>query len=79
MLELESFLTSIPLHGKEAPRPQGRGDGGLLSALSSYLLTPYNAEAEPIPEATDTEVENTLCTVDCISACRLDELYSQVM
>jgi brefeldin A-resistance guanine nucleotide exchange factor 1 len=24
-------------------------------------------------------VENTLCTIDCITSCRLDELYSQIV
>ncbi|KAH8117228.1 Sec7-domain-containing protein [Phellopilus nigrolimitatus] len=82
MLRAEDFLgglSIIPLHGNQpSPRPAGRGDGGLLSALSSYLLTPYGSSAETIPEATDPEVENTLCTIDCLTACKLDELYRQI-
>ncbi|KAI5124326.1 hypothetical protein M0805_008933 [Coniferiporia weirii] len=82
MLKMEDFLgglSVIPLHGNQAPsRPAGRADGGLLFALSSYLLTPYGSSSEAIPEATDSEVENTLCTIDCISACKLDELYGQI-
>ncbi|KZT26496.1 Sec7-domain-containing protein [Neolentinus lepideus HHB14362 ss-1] len=83
MLQMEDFLggvSMIPLRGKQPPRSAPRGEGGLLSALSSYLMTPYGASAEAdIPEATDEDVENTLCTIDCITACRLDELYGQIM
>ena len=79
---MEDFLgggSIIPLHGNQtAPRPAGRGDGGLLSALSSYLLTPYSGNSDPIPEATESEIENTLSTIDCISACRLHEFYGQL-
>lgn len=79
MLKMEDFISMIPLHSNvPTPRPAGRGDGGLLSALSSYLLTPYSSSTEAIPEATDAEIENTLCTIDCISACRLEELYAQI-
>lgn len=80
---MEDFLggvTMIPLRGRQPTRPAPRTDGGLLSALSSYLMTPYGASSETIvPEATDADVENTLCTIDCITSCRLDELYSQIM
>lgn len=83
MLQMEDFLggvSMIPLRGTQPQRPAGRGDGGLLSALSSYLMTPYGASTESlVPEATDSDVENTLCTIDCITSCRLDELYSQIM
>ena len=83
MLQMEDFLggvSMIPLRGAQPPRPAARGDGGLLSALSSYLMTPYSASNEAlVPDATDSDVENTLCTIDCISTCRLDELYSQIM
>ena len=58
----------------------GRSDGGLLSALSSYLLTPYGASTDSLPaEPTSDDIENTLSTMDCISSCKLDELYSQLM
>ena len=81
LLKLEDFLsgaTVIPLHSASPDnRPPGRSDGGLLSTLSSYLMTPYS-NAEVIPEATDAEAESTMCTVDCLSACKLDELYFQI-
>lgn len=83
MLQMEDFLggvSMIPLRGSQPPRPAARSDGGLLSALSSYLMTPYGASAETlVPDATDADIENTLCTIDCITSCRLDELYSQIM
>ena len=31
-----------------------------------------------VPDATEADVENTLSTIDCITSCRLDELYSQI-
>ncbi|KAG6819604.1 hypothetical protein H0H93_010328 [Arthromyces matolae] len=83
MLQMEDFLggvSMIPLRGSSLSRPTARSEGGLLSALSSYLMTPYNASSEDlVPEATDSDIENTLCTIDCIASCRLDELYSQIM
>ncbi|KAG8217297.1 hypothetical protein J3R82DRAFT_5392 [Butyriboletus roseoflavus] len=83
MLQMEDFLggvTMIPLRGAHPSRSAPRSDGGLLSALSSYLMTPYGASSDNlVPEATDQEVESTLCTIDCIASCRLDELYAQIM
>ncbi|KAF8350870.1 Sec7-like domain is implicated in guanine nucleotide exchange function [Amanita rubescens] len=83
MLQTEDFLggvSMIPLRGNQPQRPTSRGDGGLLSTLSSYLMTPYSSSSDNIvPDATEADVENTLCTIDCITSCRLDELYSQIM
>ncbi|KAI0781091.1 Sec7-domain-containing protein [Trametes elegans] len=82
MLQMEDFLggtSTIPLRGSQPARAPPRSDG-LLSALSSYLMTPYASSTDAlVPDATDADVENTLCTIDCISTCRLDELYSQIM
>ena len=81
MLQMEDFLggfTMIPLQGSQPSKPHVRSDGGLLSALSSYLMTPYNSDMT-VPDATEADVENTLSTIDCITSCRLDELYSQIM
>ncbi|KAI0374734.1 Sec7-domain-containing protein [Pilatotrama ljubarskyi] len=82
MLQMEDFLggsSSIPLRRSQPPRAPPRSDG-LLSALSSYLMTPYSSSTDAlVPDATDADVEKTLCTIDCISSCRLDELYSQIM
>ncbi|KAI0721619.1 Sec7-domain-containing protein [Cerioporus squamosus] len=82
MLQMEDFLggaSVIPLRRSQPARTAPRSDG-LLSALSSYLMTPYGSSTDAlVPDATDADVEKTLCTIDCISTCRLDELYSQIM
>ncbi|EJF65717.1 Sec7-domain-containing protein [Dichomitus squalens LYAD-421 SS1] len=82
MLQMEDFLSGssvIPLRRSQPARAVPRSDG-LLSALSSYLMTPYASSTDAlVPDATDADIENTLCTIDCISTCRLDELYSQIM
>ncbi|KAF8810722.1 Sec7 domain-containing protein [Phlegmacium glaucopus] len=81
MLQMEDFLggvTMIPLRGGQPSKSHVRSDGGLLSALSSYLMTPYNSDMS-VPDSTDADVENTLSTIDCITSCRLDELYSQII
>ncbi|KAI0807169.1 Sec7-domain-containing protein [Fomes fomentarius] len=82
ILQMEDFLggtSVIPLRRSQPARPAARSDG-LLSALSSYLMTPYSSSTDAlIPDATDSDIEKTLCTIDCISTCRLDELYSQIM
>ncbi|KAF8329795.1 uncharacterized protein EI90DRAFT_3062037 [Cantharellus anzutake] len=51
MLQTEDFLggvSMIPMQGNAASPVHGpnRSDGGLLSALSSYLLTPYGTAVE---------------------------------
>lgn len=83
MLQMEDFLggvSMIPLKGIQATQPPVRHDGGLLSALSSYLMTPYGSSSDNlVPDVTDADVENTLCTLDCVTSCRLDELYGQIM
>jgi brefeldin A-resistance guanine nucleotide exchange factor 1 len=79
MLQMEDFLSGasvIPLRGNAPSQPQPRSDG-LLSALSSYLMTPYSS-TEQVPEATNSDVESTLCTIDCITSCRLEALFSAV-
>jgi brefeldin A-resistance guanine nucleotide exchange factor 1 len=81
IMQMEEFLggvCAIPLKGSNPlPRQANRTDGGLLSALSSYLMAPYSEVT--IPEATEGEIETTLCTVDCLAACRLEELYGQIV
>ena len=83
MLQMEDFLggvSMIPLRGSRGPssRPPPRSDG-LLSTLSSYLMTPYSSQDNPVPSASDADIESTLCALDCISTCRLEELYAQIM
>ncbi|BGP21002.1 GDP/GTP exchange factor for ARF [Rhodosporidiobolus nylandii] len=84
MLMLEDFLSgesAIPLKPKTVatPREERRGDGGLLSTLSSYLLSPYGAGGDMGgSNFNDDDVEQTLSTVDTIASCRVDELYSHI-
>ena len=85
MLQMEDFLggtSMIPLQ-VAAPanaRDERRSDVGLLSTLSSYLLSPYGGSSDTVgvPTCTDDEVEATLSTVDCLGSCRFEELYGQV-
>ncbi|KAJ1307233.1 hypothetical protein OPQ81_001347 [Rhizoctonia solani] len=84
MLQMEDFLggvSMIPLQGGPALTPaQNRSDTGLLSALSSYLLTPYGSGAENVmSQPTDEDIDNTMCALDCVTSCKLDELYGQIM
>lgn len=85
MLQTEDFLggvSMIPMQGNSASplHNPNRPDGGLLSALSSYLLTPYSAGVEAaVPNVTERDIENTLSAIDCIGACRIDELYNEIM
>jgi brefeldin A-resistance guanine nucleotide exchange factor 1 len=84
MLQMEDFLggvSMIPLRGSGSqPTKPGPRSDGLLSTLSSYLMTPYSSvEDNPVPSASVNDIENTLCALDCISTCRLEELYAQIM
>lgn len=82
---MEDFLSgesAIPLKPKSAPAPREdrRGDGGLLSTLSSYLLSPYGSNGDTGPtDFTDDDIETTLSAVDTVASCRVEELYSQIL
>lgn len=84
LLAMEDFLSGqsvIPLKPKSAPAPRDdrRGDGGLLSTLSSYLLSPYGGGDVAGNDYSDDDVETTLSAVDCIASCRIEQLYSQIL
>ncbi|KAF9987686.1 GDP/GTP exchange factor for ARF [Modicella reniformis] len=83
MLEVEDFLAGTTMILLKAPvvpevKDKVRQDSSLLSTLSSYLLSSsYSYESvreEPTPE----EIESTRCTADCVVACRLEELFSDI-
>ena len=83
MLEVEDFLAGTTMILLKAPvvpevKDKVRQDSSLLSTLSSYLLSSsYSYESireEPTPE----EIESTRCTTDCVVACRLEELFSDI-
>jgi brefeldin A-resistance guanine nucleotide exchange factor 1 len=78
MMKVEDFLagtTTIPLKPKASSSAKERkNDGSLLSALSSYLLSPSNFETT----TTEEEIECSRCTVDCVKVCRLEELFADI-
>lgn len=49
---------------------------GLFSAFTSYISS-YAAD-DP-PEPSEEELESTLCTVDCINACHMGDVFANVM
>lgn len=83
MAEFLAGTPAIPLKVRVKAAVQEekrRNDGGLLSTLSSYLLSPYANGAEGIGrDITDDDVEHTLSTIDCIASCRVDSLYRAIM
>ncbi|CAG8524743.1 14258_t:CDS:2, partial [Racocetra fulgida] len=77
----EAGTTTIPLKPKTAPqsKQERSRDNSLLSALSSYLLSPYSGNYESSrSDPTDEEIECSMCTVDCVSVCRLEELFADI-
>jgi golgi-specific brefeldin A-resistance guanine nucleotide exchange factor 1 len=50
-------------------------DVGLFSTLTSYLAS--YASDEP-PEPSEEELESTLTTLDCINACGLGDVFSNI-
>lgn len=84
MLQMEDFLgghSIIPLQvATPAEARERRTDAGLLSTLSSYLLSPYGSSTDAlgVPTCTEDEIEATLSTIDCLGSCRFEELYSQL-
>ncbi|RDW80746.1 Sec7 [Coleophoma crateriformis] len=55
------------------PKPT---DTGLFSAFTSYISS-YAAD-DP-PEPSDEELESTLCTVDCVNACYMGDVFANVV
>jgi brefeldin A-resistance guanine nucleotide exchange factor 1 len=84
MLQMEDFLagtTTIPMKSAQPTlAPERRPEGGLLSTLSSYLLSPYGSSNDALViETSDEDVENTLVAVDCLSSCKLEEFYAEIL
>ncbi|KAG0242430.1 GDP/GTP exchange factor for ARF [Actinomortierella wolfii] len=83
MLEVEDFLEGtimIPLKPPAEPevKEKVRQDSSLLSTLSSYLLSSSYAYESAREEPTPEEIESTRCTADCVAACRLEELFTDI-
>ncbi|KAJ5492282.1 SEC7-like alpha orthogonal bundle [Penicillium expansum] len=73
--ELE--ISPIPLQppSQVVDRDGRSNDTGILSAFTSYLSS-YAAD-DP-PEPSDEELDNTLCTVDCVTACSISEILTNI-
>ncbi|KAH9817046.1 hypothetical protein DFH28DRAFT_167972 [Melampsora americana] len=76
-----SNVGTIALHPPKSPShaPERRADAGLLSTLSSYLLSPYVGPQDGIGrDITDDDIESTLCAIDCLASCHIAELYEGI-
>ena len=56
-------------------RDERQNEGGLFSALSSYVSSFANDEP---PEPSEQEIENTLCAIDCIKACSVEATFGRM-
>lgn len=68
----------VPLQGKNAAPLPSQAPTGLFSTLSSYFLSPYGSVAEPM-DVSPADVESTLCTLDCLASCQLDDMHERVL
>ncbi|KAF4265038.1 hypothetical protein KXV68_004077 [Aspergillus fumigatus] len=73
----ELGIPSIPLQppSQVVDRDARGSESGLLSAFTSYLSS-YAAD-DP-PEPSDEELDNTLCTVDCVAACAINDVLFNI-
>jgi brefeldin A-resistance guanine nucleotide exchange factor 1 len=76
-LTAELDISPIPLQppSQVVDRDGRSTETGLLSAFTSYLSS-YAAD-DP-PEPSDEELDNTLCTVDCVTACSIPEILTNI-
>ncbi|KAJ5250545.1 hypothetical protein N7489_000955 [Penicillium chrysogenum] len=76
-LTSELDISPIPLQppSQVVDRDGRNNDTGILSAFTSYLSS-YAAD-DP-PEPSDEELDNTLCTVDCVTACSISEILTNI-
>jgi golgi-specific brefeldin A-resistance guanine nucleotide exchange factor 1 len=72
-LELPPIPLQIP--SQVIDREERTSDSGIFSAFTSYISS-YAADDPPDPSP--EELENTLCTVDCIKACSSDRILSNI-
>ncbi|KKA28301.1 hypothetical protein TD95_003031 [Thielaviopsis punctulata] len=70
-------LPNIPLHtpSQVIDRATKTNESGFFSAFTSYISS-YAAD-DP-PEPSDEELESTLCTVDCVNQCQMQEIFSNI-
>ena len=56
--------------------PQATTPSGLFGTLSSYFLSPYTSSEAQL-DVSDTDVEHTMSTLECLTSCHLDEIDAQ--
>jgi len=71
-------IPPIPLQtpSQVIDRGQKSNDAGMFSTITSYLSS--YAAGDP-PEPSDEELESTLCTVDCVNACYMGDVFANVV
>ncbi|CAD6448609.1 ec6aac0d-13fd-4ed0-978d-3fea83eb51c3 [Sclerotinia trifoliorum] len=71
-------IAPIPLQTPSQVIDRGTkpSDTGLFSAFTSYISS-YAAD-DP-PEPSDEELESTLCTVDCVNACFMGDVFANIV
>jgi brefeldin A-resistance guanine nucleotide exchange factor 1 len=71
-------ISPIPLQNPSqvVDRGQKQTEAGIFSAFTSYISS-YAAD-DP-PEPSDEELESTLCTVDCVNACSMGDVFANVV
>ncbi|CAG8270358.1 unnamed protein product [Penicillium olsonii] len=76
-LTSELEISPIPLQppSQVVDRDGRSNETGILSAFTSYLSS-YAAD-DP-PEPSDEELDNTLCTVDCVTSCSIPDILSNI-
>lgn len=72
-LELPPIPLQSPAH--VIARNDKAADAGLFAAFTTYVANVMNDEP---PEPNEQEIEATLCTVDCVNACRIDEVLTNI-
>ncbi|EON60989.1 hypothetical protein W97_00199 [Coniosporium apollinis CBS 100218] len=70
-------LPPVPLQSPAQiiDRGENPSEAGLFSAFTSYVSSFANDEP---PEPSDQEIEYTLCTVDSINSCAIEEVFSNI-
>ena len=70
-------IPAIPLQSPSQviDRAARSAETGFFSAFTSYISS-YAAD-DP-PEPSDEELESTLCTVDCVKSCKVENVFSNI-
>ncbi|MCJ1385348.1 GDP/GTP exchange factor for ARF [Xylographa soralifera] len=70
-------IPPIPIQSPHVVNREGRSnESGLFQSFTSYLSS-YAAD-DP-PEPSDEELSDTLCAVDCLAACPMEEIFTNIL